>query len=314
VEWFEYADEPVTGRGNNDGSTNISSSLVLGENVAFGMVDGADRPKYDMVNKVRAANIAALQSLGLAGTSPALTSAPANGATYLTGGLVSGSWAQVKGTNLSDVTRIWGDADFAGLGNKLPTVLSGVQVLVNGTAAAVYYVSPTQVSFQVPAGISGTASMQVIRDGIASSTMTAQAVSSAPGIFPIILGGTNYAAGVFLDGKIVGDPAASSGFRKAKPGDTIELFATGLAPSAAGTAVSLSPLNGVTVTIGSTTVTADFAGLVAAGEFQINFKVPQEFAGMPEANYPITITVNRVSSPSTIDSNPPGAVVLPIQH
>jgi uncharacterized protein (TIGR03437 family) len=220
----------------------------------------------------------------------------------------------VKGTNLSDVTRIWGDADFAGLGNKLPTVLSGVQVLVNGTAAAVYYVSPTQVSFQVPAGISGTASMQVIRDGIASSTMTAQAVSSAPGIFPIILGGTNYAAGVFLDGKIVGDPAASSGFRKAKPGDTIELFATGLAPSAAGTAVSLSPLNGVTVTIGSTTVTADFAGLVAAGEFQINFKVPQEFAGMPEANYPITITVNRVSSPSTIDSNPPGAVVLPIQH
>jgi uncharacterized protein (TIGR03437 family) len=314
VEWFEYADEPVTGRGNNDGSTNISSSLVLGENVAFGMVDGADRPKYDMVNKVRAANIAALQSLGLAGTSPALTSAPANGATYLTGGLVSGSWAQVKGTNLSDVTRIWGDADFAGLGNKLPTVLSGVQVLVNGTAAAVYYVSPTQVSFQVPAGISGTASMQVIRDGIASSTMTAQAVSSAPGIFPIILGGTNYAAGVFLDGKIVGDPAASSGFRKAKPGDTIELFATGLAPSAAGTAVSLSPLNGVTVTIGSTTVTADFAGLVAAGEFQINFKVPQEFASMPEANYPITITVNRVSSPSTIDSNPPGAVVLPIQH
>jgi uncharacterized protein (TIGR03437 family) len=314
VEWFEYADEPVTGRGNNDGSTNISPSLVLGENIAFGLVDGADRPKYDLVSKVRAANIAALQSLGLLGSLPVLTSAPANGATYLAGGLVPGSWAQVKGTNLSDVTRIWGDADFAGLGNKLPTVLSGVQVLVNGTAAAVYYVSPTQVSFQVPAGISGTASIQVIRDGIASSTMTAQAVSSAPGIFPIIVSGTNYAAGVFLDGKIVGDPSASAAFRKAKPGDTIELFATGLAPSAAGTAVSLSPLNGVTVTIGSTTVTADFAGLVAAGEFQINFKVPQEFAGMPEANYPITITVNRVSSPSTIDSNPPGAVVLPIQH
>lgn len=86
VEWFEYTDEPVSGRGNNDGESNVSSSLVLGENVAFGMVDGADRPKYDLVSKVRAANIAALQSLGLLGVSPALTSAPANGATYVTGG------------------------------------------------------------------------------------------------------------------------------------------------------------------------------------------------------------------------------------
>jgi hypothetical protein len=136
VEWFEYMDEPATGRGNNDGESNIAPSLVLGENAAFGMVDGADRPKYDLVNKVRAANIEALQSLGLLGSAPALTSGPANGATYVTGGLVPGSWAQVKGTNLSDVTRIWQDANFAGLGNRLPTDLSGVQVSVDGYAIA----------------------------------------------------------------------------------------------------------------------------------------------------------------------------------
>src|SRR6185437_825548 len=121
-------------------------------------------------------------------------------ATYATGGLVPGSWAQVKGANLSDVVRIWQDSDFAGPGNRLPNDLSGVQILVNGTAAEVYYVSSTQISFQVPAGISGKANVQVVRDGLVSNTM------SAPGIFPVNLNGTNYAAGVFLDGKIAGDP------------------------------------------------------------------------------------------------------------
>src|ERR1039457_5805559 len=53
VEWFEYMDEPATGRGNNDGESNIAPSLVLGENAAFGMVDGADRPKYDLAFEFR---------------------------------------------------------------------------------------------------------------------------------------------------------------------------------------------------------------------------------------------------------------------
>jgi uncharacterized protein (TIGR03437 family) len=198
--------------------------------------------------------------------------------------------------------------------NKLPNDLSGVQVLVNGTAAAVYYVSSTQISFQVPTGISGTANVQVVRDGLVSNTMSAPAVSSAPGIFPVNLNGTNYAAGVFLDGKVAGDPSASTAFRKAKPGDVIELFATGLVPSPAGVQPSPAPVSGVTVTVGGITVTADFAGLVAVGEFQINFKVPAQFTTMPEANYPITISVNGVSSPSTSNSDPPAQLVIPIQH
>ena len=314
VEWFEYADEPVTGRGNNDGESNISTSLVLGENTAFGMVAITDMPKYDLVNKVRAANIAALQSLGLIGTAPVLTSAPANGATYLTGGLVPGSWAQVKGANLSEVARIWQDADFAGLGDRLPTNLNGVQVLVNGTAAVVYYVSPTQVSFQVPAGVSGTAAVQVIRDGLSSNTSSAPAVSSAPGIFPLIIGGTNYAAAVFLDGKIAADPANGPAFRNAVPGDIVQLYATGLAPSPAGTRVSTTPVSGVTVTIGNVTVPATAAALVSAGEFQVNFAVPQQFASLSPGTYPISISINGVSSPKSIDSSPPGPVVIPIQH
>src|ERR1035441_9682008 len=73
-----------------------------------------------------------------------------NGATYISGGLVPGSWAQARGFNMGGTTRIWNAADFTGLGNSLPTNLSGVQVKVNGQAAAVYFISPRQVNFQVP--------------------------------------------------------------------------------------------------------------------------------------------------------------------
>ena len=245
---------------------------------------------------------------------PHLTSGTlANGATYAAGGLVPGSWAQVKGTNLSSVTRIWGGSDFAGLGNNLPTDLSGVQVSVNGTPAAVYYVSPGQVSFQVPNGVTGNASVQVTNNGLASATLSAPAAANAPGIFPVIVNGTNYAAGVFPDGKIVGDPTVSPAFRNAKPGDIIQLFATGLISTPAGVLPTAQNVSGVTVTLGGVAITPSFAGLVAVGEFQINFTVPQSFSNRAAANYPITIAVNGVSSPSSINTSPAGPVVVPIQ-
>jgi uncharacterized protein (TIGR03437 family) len=67
------------------------------------------------------------------------------------------------------------------------------------------------------------------------------------------------------------------------------------------------------MTIGNVTVPAT-AALVAVGEFQINFTVPQQFASLAPGTYPIAITINRVSSPTTIGSNPPGQLAIPIQH
>jgi uncharacterized protein (TIGR03437 family) len=246
---------------------------------------------------------------------PVLTaSSVANGATYIAGGLVPGSWAQVKGSGLATATRIWNTADFAGLGNNLPSTLSGTSVKVNGQPAALYFVSSSQVNFQVPVGISGTATVQVFNNGAASNSVSGAAVTNAPGIVPIIINAVNYAGGVFLDGKFVGDPAIGSSFRNAKPGDKNQLYATGLAPSPAGVAVSFQAVTGVTVTLGNVTVPADAAGLVAPGEFQINFTVPPQFANLAPANYPLTITINGVSSPAAINSNPPGPLVIPIQH
>jgi uncharacterized protein (TIGR03437 family) len=236
----------------------------------------------------------------------------ANGATYVAGGLVPGSWAQVKGINLATTSRIWATSDFTG--STLPINLSGTQVMVNNQAAAVYYISPTQISFQVPSGITGTATVQVIVNGVVSNLVTAAAATNSPGIFPVTVNGTNYAAAVFLDGKIAADPSIGPAFRNAVPGDTVQLFATGLAPSPAGTPVTTTLMSGVTVTIGSVTIPASAAALVAVGEFQINFTVPQDFASLPAGVYPISISFNGVTSPASINSSPPGAVVIPIQH
>jgi len=103
-------------------------------------------------------------------------------------------------------------------------------------------------------------------------------------------------------------------FRNATPGDVVQLYATGLAPSPAGVLVGTESVGNVNVTVGSVTVPALAADLVAAGEFQINFQVPQAFAGMPEGNYAVTISINGVSSPASINSIPAGPVVIPIRH
>ncbi len=243
---------------------------------------------------------------------PVLTSGSlANGATYLSGGLVPGSWAQVKGTGLANVTRIWTGYDFLNLGSNLPTSLSGVQVMVNNTPAAVYYVSPTQIDFQVPTGVTGTASMQVINNGTASNTLTAASAASAPGLFPNTVNGVNYPAAVYASGAFVG-PGNVAGYVSASVGYHISLYATGLVSAPGGVLPTAQSISGVTVTVGTVTIPADFAGQTPyVGEFQINFTMPQQFASMPAGNYPISISLNGVSSPTMI-GNPPGPIVLPV--
>jgi uncharacterized protein (TIGR03437 family) len=215
-----------------------------------------------------------------------------NGASYLPG-MVAGSWAQVKGVNLSEVTRTWTAGDFTN-GNTLPTSLSGVEVRVNNLPAPVYYISPSQISFQVPSGAMGNVTVQAIRNGLVSNTITGLAVASAPGLFTYRADGKIYPAAVFADGALVGDPSvAGNGARRAVPGDRVMLFATGLAPSPAGVVISsASGVSGVTALVGGVPATVEYAGLVAAGEYQINIVVPDLSPG----EYPVTIRHNGESS------------------
>jgi uncharacterized protein (TIGR03437 family) len=242
-------------------------------------------------------------------SAPVLTSGSlANGATYLAGGLVPGSWAQVQGVGLSNVTRAWAGFDFLNLGNNLPTGLSGVQVMVNKTPAPVYYISPTQIDFQVPNGVSGTASVQVIVNGVAGNTLTASAPANSPGLFPNTVNGVTYPAAIYSVNFGYVGPNNVAGYRSAAPGNFISLYATGLTSEPAGVIPTAATLTGVTVTVGSTTVPASFAEQTPyVGEFQINFQVPN----LPGGNYPISIAYNGVSSPIMV-GNPPQQIVLPV--
>src|SRR5262249_7531824 len=148
----------------------------------------------------------------------------------------------------------------------------------NGQPGAIWYLidgNPQQINVQAPANLNGPVTIQVVRNGVPSNTVTAHAVQVAPAIFPYSLdnGKTFYPSAVFLDGTRLGDPAIFPGARQAKGGDKVILFANSLAPSPAGLTTVSDTTHPVTVTIGSTTFAADFAGLVAPGEFQINITV-----------------------------------------
>lgn len=255
------------------------------------------------------AQIAALAASPSFATPAVLASGSvANGATYLAGGLVPGSWALVEGTGLSNVTRTWGPPDFTGLGNALPTSLSGVQVTVDNIAAAVYYISESQINFQVPSGISGTASVRVINNGGTSNTVTAATASRAPGIFVYAGNAVYYPSAVFVsDGLYVGNSSLGTVFRGAVPGETVVLFATSLETEPAGVIPTAQSIAGVSVTVGTMTVPASYAGQTPyVGEFQINFVVPN----LPAGTYPISIQVSGTSSPTSINGLP---LVIPVQ-
>jgi uncharacterized protein (TIGR03437 family) len=221
--------------------------------------------------------------------------------------IVGGSWVDIYGTNFTDVSTTWSNADFS---NGLPTTLGGVQVLMNNQPAAVAYVSPTQLVVQAPAAANAGASglnvnVQVVHNGVPGNTATVGALAHEPSIFTYP-GGTNvYPATLLGDGATLGDPAVVPGTRKAHPGEAVTLWVTGLGVSPAGVAVNSPIPYSDTVTIpglvGSDgkAVTASFAGLVAPGLFQVNFIVPT------------TVTSNRTIQVQ-VTGGGSQAVVLPV--
>jgi hypothetical protein len=127
VAWFEYRDEPVSGRGFL-GETDLD--LVEGEDYAFGMVDVADRPKYDLVNQVRTTNLAMAQRR-LAFAPPSLnTGGTVNNASFAANTPVApGSLVSIFGTGLSDANQ-------TASGVPLPTALGTTSLTLGGVPSA----------------------------------------------------------------------------------------------------------------------------------------------------------------------------------
>lgn len=171
-------------------------------------------------------------------------------------------------------------------GFPLPTNLAGSQVLINGTAAPLVYVSPTYITALVPAAIHAGqpgnapwATFQVVNNGVKSNAAMVRTNFAAPGIFTTLQNGTGEAAMLHSDYTLV------NAAHPAVAGETVLIYLTGLGlvtPSVPdGAAAPASPLsktnNTIYVFIDNQLATASFSGLAPgfAGLYQVNAVVPQ---------------------------------------
>jgi uncharacterized protein (TIGR03437 family) len=187
----------------------------------------------------------------------------------------------VAGSQLSPVVQLAGSV-------PLPGFMGDVSATINGLAAPLYYVSPTQLDIQIPYEITPGGAILAVNSFGQTWSLNFTVGAAAPGIFAA------------QNGSLV--PTASGAL-----GDTLPLFvtgqgavspvvSTGAAPSA-GTPTSQlpAPILPVSVSIGGVTAPTTFVGIPPGlvGVTQINFQIPQN---VPLGAQPVIVTVGGVAS------------------
>lgn len=234
----------------------------------------------------------------------------------------SGSWLEIKGTNLADPAdpRLrattnpgqWTASDFAG--PNAPTVLDGVSVSINGKPAYVWYLSTGQLNVQAPEDTStGNVAITVTNcNGTSSPVMFARR-TLAPGFLApanYAAGGTQYMIATFVsDGAYVLNTSTGAAFglnrRPAKPGDLIVAYGIGfgdVTPTILpGVIVGQSNalVNPITVSFGSAPATLSYSGLAGGfvGLYEFFITVPSSLAN---GDYQINVTQNGTPVPQTM--------------
>ena len=176
----------------------------------------------------------------------------------------------------------------------LATTLGSAQVLVNGTPAPLYYVSPTQINVQLPYSLTAgqTATVQVVAGGVKGNLRPVTIAASTPRLLVLSSG---YALAFNLSDGSLPLPSTVSlppyVTHPAKPGDILEFFAVGFGqtspPAVEGVAATASPLEyapATTVAFGggspfappAVVATPSFSGLTPTqvGLYQINVTIP----------------------------------------
>jgi uncharacterized protein (TIGR03437 family) len=173
----------------------------------------------------------------------------------------------------------------------LPTKVLTTTVTVNGEAAPIFYLNPTQINAQMPEDIQPGLATVIVTNGTATSNAVAVTVP-ATGTPGIVVYGQNQAVVVNQNG-IVNSPTAT-----AKAGDVVVAYFTGGGPvNAAGKLVTgapapngLSPVSGTSsVTVNGKAATVGYIGLSpqGIGLYQANFTIPSVAAG----SHPLVITI-----------------------
>ena len=195
--------------------------------------------------------------------------------------------ATLYGANLAYGTKILTPDDIRG--GVLPTTLpgTGVRILLNGLPANVYYISPTQINFIVPANLlPGSLTVQLVIDGLAGPPISVQLARAAPALFQL---DAQTPVATRADGSIITRDAP------AQPGELAVLYATGLGQTVPPVEYGLLPrfaaplqqlssfqvwLDGVPVDSGN----VPYAGIAPGfgGLYQVNVVLPREVAPNPE--------------------------------
>ena len=239
-------------------------------------------------------NLASQELLTIA--EPAFPAINLNG--IVPGTIEPGEWATIYGVNLASGTATW-------TGN-FPTSLGGASVTVGGKAAYLSFASPGQIDLQVP-NVSGSGAVPVVvTTANGSATANATLASFSPSFFLL---DSKHVAGIILRANgaydIIGPTGSSLGYPTvaAKAGDSIALFGTGFGPTnpavTPGVAYSgaAATTSSVTIRINNTSVTPAFAGLSAAGLYQINLTVP---SGLGTGDVSLQAMVGGTQTPAGV--------------
>jgi uncharacterized protein (TIGR03437 family) len=189
----------------------------------------------------------------------------------------------------------------------LPTTLDGVTVRVNGTAAPLVYVSPTQINFIVPGSTAaGTATVVVTNSDNSTTSGTFTVTATEPGVFranPTV--GSTAAAQTTVDGVAIFGTANPDATPRdivlesgpgARPTYLI-LYATGLRNAPAATPNDENGVaEAVRVTVQGVPATVAYAGPQGAGApgsfiglDQINLIIPPELRGLGTVEIEISV-------------------------
>lgn len=220
-----------------------------------------------------------------------------NAASFSSGPLsvAAGSIISIFGSNLSNSTE-------SAVTIPIPGSLGGATVMIGGHPAPLLFVSPVQINAQVPFEVEGSNSptLTVNLNGSSSTPITLPLAPSAPGIFTVTQNGAG--RGAILH---AASGAAVTADNPARPGELLEVFATGLGAVTpdipTGSQALSSPLSTTritpTVTIAGADAPVEFAELAPGfvGLYQINVQVPSE---LPTGEQPLALTSNGVRSNS----------------
>lgn len=163
--------------------------------------------------------------------------------------------------------------------------LEGVQVFMNGMAAPIAYVSPTQISVIVPYLTVPDSVVQVYvsNNGSTSNLVTQFTGLTSAGVFTEPAGGLGYAAALHANNSVISTKSP------AQTGETVELYLTGLgavkpsvsdgapAPSNPPSSTTSTPQVYLLDASGNyQQATVTFSGLAPgyAGLYQVNFTIP----------------------------------------